>query len=52
MRQSLFDTQPASMLPETARAVDALYRSAWPALVIGAVALLLSIIALIVTLTR
>jgi SpoVK/Ycf46/Vps4 family AAA+-type ATPase len=52
MRQSLFDTQPASMLPETARVVDALYRSAWPALVIGAVALLLSIIALIVTLTR
>jgi SpoVK/Ycf46/Vps4 family AAA+-type ATPase len=52
MRQSLFDTQPASMLPETARAVDALYRSAWPALVIGVVALLLSIIALIVTLTR
>jgi SpoVK/Ycf46/Vps4 family AAA+-type ATPase len=52
MRQSLFDTQPASMLPETARVVDALYRSAWPALVIGAVALLLSIIALIVALTR
>ena len=52
MRQSLFDTQPASMLPETARVVDALYRSAWPALVIGAVSLLLSIIALIVALTR
>ena len=52
MRQSLFDTQPVSMLPETARALDALYRSAWPAFVLGAVALLLAIIALIVALTR
>ena len=52
MRQSLFDSQPASLPSETTRAFEALYRRAWLPVVIGTIALVLSIIALIVTLTR
>jgi len=52
MRQSLFDTQPTTLPSETMRALETLSQRGWAPLVIGTIALLLSIIALIVTLTR
>jgi SpoVK/Ycf46/Vps4 family AAA+-type ATPase len=52
MRQSLFDAPSLAMQPEATRVVEALYRRAWPALAIGTIALVLSIIALTLALVR
>jgi SpoVK/Ycf46/Vps4 family AAA+-type ATPase len=52
MRQSLFQTEVTTIDQATARAIDALHRSAWLPLVIGTIALVLSIIALVATFAR
>jgi SpoVK/Ycf46/Vps4 family AAA+-type ATPase len=52
MRQSLFQADVTTIDQATARAIDALHRSAWLPLVIGTIALVLSIIALVATFAR
>ena len=52
MRQSLFQADVTTIDQATARAFDALHRSAWLPLVIGMIALVLSIIALVATFAR
>ncbi|HSQ04714.1 MAG TPA: ATP-binding protein, partial [Burkholderiales bacterium] len=52
MRQSLFQTDIATIDQATTRAIDALHRGAWLPLVIGTIALVLSIIALVATFMR
>jgi hypothetical protein len=52
MRQSLFQTDVTTIDQATTRAIDALHRGAWLPLVIGTIALVLSILALIATFTR
>jgi SpoVK/Ycf46/Vps4 family AAA+-type ATPase len=52
MRQSLFQADVTTTDHATARAIDALQRSAWLPLVIGTIALVLSIIALVATFAR
>jgi SpoVK/Ycf46/Vps4 family AAA+-type ATPase len=52
MRQSLFQPDVTTIDEATSRAVDALQRSAWLPLVIGTIALVLAIIALVATFMR
>jgi SpoVK/Ycf46/Vps4 family AAA+-type ATPase len=52
MRQSLFQADVTTIDQATARAIDALHRTAWLPLVIGTIALVLSIIALVATFAR
>jgi SpoVK/Ycf46/Vps4 family AAA+-type ATPase len=52
MRQSLFQADVTTIDQATARAIDALHRGAWLPLVIGTIALVLSIIALVATFAR
>ena len=52
MRQSLFQADVTTIDRATARAIDALHRGAWLPLVIGTIALVLSIIALVATFAR
>ena len=52
MRQSLFQADVTTIDHATAHAIDALHRSAWLPLVIGTIALVLSIIALVATFAR
>jgi len=52
MQQSLFQADVTTIDQATARAIDALHRSAWLPLVIGTIALVLSIIALVATFAR
>ena len=52
MRQSLFQADVTPIDQATTRAIDALHRSAWLPLVIGTIALVLSIIALVATFAR
>ena len=53
MRQSLFDSDGArAAAPDPARVLEELSRRAWPALVVGTIALVLSIVALILALAR
>ena len=52
MRQSLFQADVTTIDQATTRAIDALHRGAWLPLVIGTIALVLSIIALVATFAR
>ena len=52
MRQSLFQADVTTIDQATALAIDALHRGAWLPLVIGTIALVLSIIALVATFAR
>jgi SpoVK/Ycf46/Vps4 family AAA+-type ATPase len=52
MRQSLFDVQPAASAHDATRILDHLARGAWPPLVIGTVALVIAIVALVLALMR
>ena len=52
MRQSLFQPDVTTIDEATSRAIDALHRSAWLPLVIGTIALVLAMIALVATFMR
>jgi SpoVK/Ycf46/Vps4 family AAA+-type ATPase len=52
MRQSLFQPEATTIDEATSRAIDALHRSAWLPLVIGTIALVLAMIALVATFMR